>query len=462
MTETNLTPERAIAQLVVDFNADMIDPKSLAMTKAMIKDQFAIQIGASQLPWSKQVRKARVLRPGKSTIVADSEKVAAADAAYINASYGHGFEYDDFAGNAHPGCTVVPVAFALGEELGLPLGEVVVAMVAGFEAYVRIGNIGSPGFLNSGWQPHSVLSNFGSAAIAAKMYGLNVEQTQHALAIALSHAFGTTEYASSGGSIKRVHAGMGARNGIESADLARAGITGPRNFLTGRRGLYQNFIRETLDPKAYEIFAPDHPLMIAGINFKPYCCCACTHPFIDLMQRIVGRAQDVAEIDTSIQTMVNSIVGTANKMIYAPTNIEEVQYSLPVQMAMSALGMGNGYTAHRDILNGKTSLAPESDIIQLANKVKISIDTDLDRKYPLVFSGNVGVKYKDGSHEDFFISGAKGTPANPFTLEEHRTKLDDLCFEVIGEQQAVALYDLVDELRPDRKLGEITSLLFKP
>ncbi len=461
MTDTNLTPERAVAQLVVDFNASQIDAKSLAMTKAMIKDQFAIQLGASQLPWSKQVRVARQLRPGKSTIVADSEKVAAADAAYINASYGHGFEYDDFAGNAHPGCTVVPVAFALGEELGLTLGEVVVAMVAGFEAYVRIGNIGSPGFLNNGWQPHSVLSNFGSAAIAAKLYGLNVEQTQHALAIALSHASGTTEYASSGGSIKRVHAGIGARNGIESADLARAGITGPRNYLTGHRGLYQNFIHQTLDPKAYEIFRPDHPLMIAGINFKPYCCCACTHPFIDLMANVRGRAQDVVEIDASIQTMVNSIVGTSNKSIYQPNNIEEVQYSLPVQMAMSALGMGNGYTAHRDILNGKTSLAPDSEVIGFAKKVKIAIDTDLDRKYPLVFSGNVGVKFKDGSREDYFISGAKGTPANPFTPEEHRIKLDDLCFEVIGEQQAVKLYNLVDRLSSDMKVAEVTRLLSK-
>ena len=210
-----MTLERAVAQFVVNYKPGDIDEPTRKALKALIKDQFAIQIGASQLPWSKQTRSFRNPRPGKATIVGETTKAAAADAAYLNASYGHGFEYDDFFGNAHPGCAVVPAAFAIAEEVGATLEETMVALVAGYETYVRIGKHGSPAILNVGWQPHAVFANFGTAAVAAKLYGLTEEQTFHALAIALSHASGPTEYASTGGSIKRVHAGIAVRNGIE-------------------------------------------------------------------------------------------------------------------------------------------------------------------------------------------------------------------------------------------------------
>jgi 2-methylcitrate dehydratase PrpD len=143
-------------------------------------------------------------------------------------------------------------------KVGASLEDVIVALATGYETYARIGKLGSPDLLNAGWQSHSVLANFGAAAIAAKLYGFDEERTLHALAIALSHASGPTEYASTGGSIKRVHAGIAVRNGIESAELARAGITGPLRFLTGNRGLYRNFCRKTVGDEAVPDFLREH------------------------------------------------------------------------------------------------------------------------------------------------------------------------------------------------------------
>lgn len=123
MNDESQTLERAVAEFVVGFSAKDIDAEARQTVKALIKDQLAVQIGASQLPWSRQVRSFfRKPRPGKSTVVAEDTLMDAADAAYLNACYGHGFEYDDVAGNAHPGCCVVPVALAIGEEVGATLG----------------------------------------------------------------------------------------------------------------------------------------------------------------------------------------------------------------------------------------------------------------------------------------------------------------------------------------------------
>lgn len=458
MSDNSQSLERAVARFVVNYKFSDIDEATLNAAKGLIKDQFAIQIGASVLPWSQKTLAFRNPRPGKATIVNHDTHAAAVDAAYINASYGHGFEYDDFFGNAHPGCAVVPAAFAMAEELGADIETTLTAMVVGYETYVRIGKWGSPAVLNQGWQPHAIWAGFGIAALAAKMYDLDEEQTFHALAIALSHASGPTEYASSGGSIKRIHAGIAVRNGIEAAELARAGITGPRNFLTGNRGLYKMFCDLDVGPEAIADFAPDAPNLMPGLSYKAYCCCACTFSYIEAMQTVQDRASDITRIDARLQTMVNSIVGTRNANIYTPSNIEEVQYSLPAQMALSVLGHGNGFQAHHAILEGALDLGPGSAVREMLEKVHIEIDPALDEKYKY-FVADVTVHYADGTTQDIFQEQSTGSPMKPFTPEAHLKKLDDLTETVIGLEQAHRLWDLVDGMQPAGAVTDLTALL---
>jgi 2-methylcitrate dehydratase PrpD len=324
---------------------------------------------------------------------------------------------------------------------------------------VRIGYLASPDLLNVGWQPHSVLANFGAAAVAAKLHGLDEETTLHALAIALSHAGGTTEYASTGGSVKRAHAGIAVRNGMESVELATAGVTGPRRFLTGDRGFYQVFIRKQIDDAARTIFCPSEPLTLVRMSMKPYCCCAATHAYIDLMQTITERAGRIAAIDARIQTMTDAIVGNRNVSIYRPQNIEEVQYSLPVQMALAALGRGNGYSTHRQLLDGELWNGRTSPVLDLAKRIRLTVSPDLDERFPRTFAADVTVTYDDGTCEDLFADHATGTPASPFTPEQHWVKLADLTQDVIGETAARDLVDAVDGAPGTAPVTEWTARL---
>lgn len=462
MNDESQTLERAVAEFVVGFSAKDIDAEARQTVKALIKDQLAVQIGASQLPWSRQVRSFfRKPRPGKSTVVAEDTLMDAADAAYLNACYGHGFEYDDVAGNAHPGCCVVPVALAIGEEVGATLEQVVVALITGYEVYVRIGYLGSPTLLNNGWQPHSVLANFGAAAVAAKLYGLDVNLTHHALAIALSHASGTTEYTSTGGSIKRVHAGIAARNGIEAVELARTGITGPRRYLTGNKGLYNTFVRKNVGHDARTMFGPGEVLHLKKLWMKAYCCCAANHPYIDAMAMVRDRVADIETVETHIQSMTDACVGIRNEHRYDPRNIEELQYALPVQMALSALGKGNGYATHTAFMSGELKLTEDSEVIRLARRMDLKVSPELDQRYPRNFVADVVVKYRDGTSQHIFLDSTKGMPSNPFTPVEHKGKLDELTHVVIGKAAADKLFDLIDRLDPTTPVTEVTALLKK-
>jgi 2-methylcitrate dehydratase PrpD len=452
--------ERSVADYVRGFGRSHIDAEGLRAARMLLKDQLAVQVGASQLPWSRDVRRClRKPRPGEASVVADDARMDAGDAAYLNAVYGGGFEYDDVAGNGHPGCCVVPVALAVGEEVGATLGEVLDAMVAGYETYVRIGRLGSPDLVNRGWHPHAVLAHFGAAAVAARLQRFDQAATLNALGIALSHACGTTEYTSTGGSIKRVHAGIAARNGIASAELARGGLTGPRLWLTGRKGFYRTFIGRAVEADAPASFALDTPLLLKQAWFKAYCACGAHHAYIDAMERIRPRAAQVVGVVAKVQAMTQNLAAQPEVAQQGPKTIEELQFSLQLQMAMSALGVGNGYATHLDFLAGRLALAAESPVVQFARRIRLEHAPELDQRFPRNFVADVLVRFEDGSSEQVFVEHALGMPGRPFTPAQHQAKLDELTAGVLGEARSQRLFALIEELDPERPVHELTALL---
>lgn len=448
--------ERAVIRFVAELTYAHIDDAAHAGISTLMRDQLALQIGTSQMPWSRQVLAyvEAQQRPGRSRVSGSGLAMSAADAAFVNGSYGHGFEYDDAHGpsGSHPGSCVIPAALAIGEELGSSLEDVITAMVAGYEVYARIGTLAAPDLLRRGYQPHAVLSNFGAAAVAAKLRGFDPETTLHALAIALSHASGTTEYTSTGGSIKRVHAGIGTRNGMASADMAAAGLTGPRSFLSGAKGFFRTFVQRDAGVDAERRFDLDRPFEIATVWLKAYCACYCTHAYIDAVRPLAARVDDIAEIQARIHPAFDVVVGNANANAYKPRNIEHVQFSLPVQMAFTLLGKGNGYGVHRDYVNGDVDMVP---VMEAAHRVKISEAPDLQQRYPGKFVADVTTIFRDGSTEHVFVEDPIGTDKNPMPDAEQDAKFMELTTGVIGRERATDLLASLRRIDPRMTASEL-------
>ena len=454
--------ERAIARFVVEFDATALDDALRAAARRLVEDQLAVQIGCASLPWSKQILDLTLAsaRPGRSTIVRSARKVSAVDAAFVNAIYGHGFEYDDAhpESASHPGCCVVPTALALGEELDAALEDVLVAMIVGYEVYARIGCMAAPELLSRGFHPHAVLANFGAAAVAAKLKRFDEETTLHALAIASSHASGLTEYTSSGGSVKRVHAGIGVRNGMAAADMARAGITGPTAFLTGNKGFYRTFLQKTVGHDQAARFARSAPFEIEKLWIKPYCCCGCIHAYIDATRTLAGKAADIVAVDVAIQRTSNVVVGNLNASAYTPATIEQVQFSLPMQMAFALRGMGNGYQVHQDYMSRKFDLDPADEIVKTAKLVRIEHDPGLDEKYPGKFVASLVARYRDGTSERVFVENSTGTAPNPISDDELDAKFRELTVGALGEKQSGELLQRIKRLSGPQKVSSLATL----
>jgi 2-methylcitrate dehydratase PrpD len=451
--------EQAVVRLVQELTFDHLDDTAHAGINRLMRDQLALQIGTSQMPWSRQILSfaSAHQRTGRSRVAASTKTMAALDAAFVNASYGHGFEYDDAHGASasHPGSCVIPAAFALGEQLGSTLEDVITALVAGYEVYTRIGVLAAPDLLKRGFHPHAVLSNFGAAAVAAKLAKFDAETTLHALSIALSHASGTTEYTSTGGSIKRVHAGIGTRNGMVSAEMARAGITGPRAFLSGKKGFLRTLLQRDASERAEERFSLQRPFEIGTVWLKAYCCCYCTHSYIDAIQPFAKRLAEISAVHVRIQPSSNFIVGTANANAYEPKSIEHVQFSLPMQMAFALHGKGNGYQVHRDYLGGRIDLDP---IMTTARSIKIVEAPELDQQYPGKFVADVTVSFLDGKSEHVFVENSIGTLANPMPESAQDAKFMELTSDVLGSERARALLSALRKLDPRTTAADLMAM----
>ncbi|MET9262144.1 MmgE/PrpD family protein [Amycolatopsis sp. NPDC004079] len=455
--------EEAAARLVTDLTFDAIPAEAVAGTRRLLQDQLALQVGSAALPWSQAVleatRAAHV--PGNAHVVATGDAMSAADAAFLNATFGHGFEYDDAhrSSSAHPGSCVISAALAVGEELGSDLRDVLTAIVAGYEVYTRIGKLANPDLLVRGFHPHGLLSTFGAAAVVAKLRGFDLETTGHALSIALSHASGTTEYTSGGGSIKRVHSGIGTRGGIRAAELAGAGITGPTTFLTGSKGFFRTFARREVGDEAAAAFGLDETFEISRVWLKPYCCCGINHAYIDGARQLTGDADRIESALLGIQTGGDVVIGNQNRNAYAPKIIEHLQYSLPFQFALSALGRGNGFSTHQAYLAGKLDLGEDSDVAALARKVKIEVRPDLDEQYPGRWVADLTVTYQDGTGEHVFVDNPAGTAENPMSQTDLDAKFHDVLSAALSEDQRAALLHAIKDGDLDQPAAEFAKLL---
>ncbi|MFD1559467.1 MmgE/PrpD family protein [Paraburkholderia silviterrae] len=451
--------EQEVVRFIQELKYEHLDASAHAGVNRLMRDQIALQIGISKMPWSGQLLKYATAqqRPGKSRVSACALTMSAGDAAFVNGSYGHGFEYDDAHGPSysHPGSCVIPAALAIGEEMGSSLEEVITAMVAGYEVYARLGVLAQPDLLQRGFHPHCTLSNFGAAAVAAKLRGFDAETTLHALAIALSHVSGTTEYTSTGGSIKRIHAGIGTRNGMAAADMARAGITGPRAFLSGNKGFFRTLLQRPAGEAAEQRFTLKQPFEIGTVWLKAYCACYCTHAYIDALRPFAERQAEIADVHLKITPHFNVVVGTANTNAYEPKNIEHVQFSLPIQAAFTLLGKGNGFRVHHDYLQGKVDMEP---VIAMARSIRITEEPALEKQYPGRFVADVTVTFKDGRSEHVFVENPIGTDRNPMPEQEQDAKFMELTAETLGLARAQKLLVALRGLDPAMSTTELTEM----
>jgi 2-methylcitrate dehydratase PrpD len=439
---------------------DDLPPEVVEKTKYVVLDQLGCQLACSTLPWNELVcEHARSLGAvGHSTVVADGLETHPEAAALVNATFGHGFEIDDFHLGcfAHPGCVAVPAALAMAEHCDLDGRELILAAALGAEVLLRVGRAsGRSAVVERGFHETSMQGPFGAAAAASKALRLDGARTVNALSIAGSHASGTLEYGQSGGDVKRLHAGIAAAGGIRSAFLAERGLTGPPTILEGRRGVFQAFAN-TFDATAAVAGLCEH-YHLSGVGFKAYCCMGLIHAQIDAVARILDehpiRAEEIDEIVIGTSKLGLSHGGSIGPR---PTDITAAQFSSHFGIGLTVAVGANDFAAYRD---AQAADFADPRVVDVASRVKVIVDEACERAFPAHNMATATIRTRDGLTFSATVPEATGFPDNPLPPSAIEEKFLRLATTILPGEQAKQLKDTILNLEAIDNVKQLTGLL---
>jgi 2-methylcitrate dehydratase PrpD len=455
-THSEPTIAQRLAEFVTDLRYDDLPPDVVKATKALIVDQLACELIGSTMPWlapaRQLVEETRGVREESTIVGSGGTRRLAADAAFCNASYGQACELDDspYGSAGHIGTATVPVAMAMGERDRIDGTQFLVSIVAGYEVMYRLMRSVAPHHDTRGFHSQSIAGPFASAAIAGKIIGLNAGEMTHALAIAGSHSCGPLEYDQSGGEVKRIHAGLGARGGIDSAFLAKFGLTGPSTIIEGKRGFCRIFATEC-DPSAITPGLGE-TFNVTNSGFKMY-------PTIGGVQTSIAAAESIVrKQEISPADIARVRVGLAEKVllhgagIRVPDDVIGAQFSLAFSLALTFSGMGNHLEHYMN-----AGLWRDPHLVDLMMKVETYAHPDATGINERL--ANVEVELKDGRKFEATELHQKGSPKNPATPEEFEAKARRLATTVLTPQNFDAILEMICGLEKLEDVSVLARLL---
>lgn len=394
-----------------------------------------------------------VLRQGGaacSSLWALGGTVPAPQAAFLNGAMAAALDFDSVHDEAtvHADIVVVPAALAVAEQNALDGREFLAAYVAGDEILVRLGLAIET---HPGWFYTSVLGVFAAAAAAGRALRLDASGVLSAMGIALSRASGTQQALVERAPTKRLQSAFAARDGVDAALLAQAGVTAPVEAFEGACGL--EALYTTLD-HAVVLDGLGHDYRFTSLTLKKYASCFCNHAAIeatlDLVRRHKLAAADISEARVRISPFMARLVGAQ----FAPGDNPQVAAQFSVQYSIAS-ALLRGRFAVGDI---QPAAVLDAEALALARRVQVEVDPSQTGKF---VPATVTVKTQRGMEHHSTATVLPGTPAHPMSDAEHRAKAV-ACFtsgaRPMTAAQAERFADRIGDLESLRSMRDLWNL----
>ncbi|MFX0578701.1 MmgE/PrpD family protein [Nocardia nepalensis] len=377
----------------------------------------------------------------------------------------HALDYDNAQTPSlvHPGCVIVPTAvaasvasqrsdaldllraIAVGEEISLWLGENAVSE-------------GNSVLFERGFHPTAVCTPIGAAVTAGLLRGLTPGQLMHAIGTAASLSGGILEGNRTGGQTKPMHAGFAAAAGLLAVDLAAVGATAPPTALEGRFGFLHAFLG--VEPAAVD-WPTGELWRVESVTTKPYPTNGFTHSAIDaaLLLRAQGfRLEQGARLRIGVAEQVLRTIAFPEDAKYAPETPYAARFSGPVVVAIALLrgsGLGVGLA---DFDQGNPLRAT---VLDAARRIRFEADPVATAAFPArVAADALGIDSDGGTHHVHVDTG-RGSPGNPLSAPELRTKFDDCAAPQLGANATSTLWDALQAVTAgdDKACAAVISTL---
>jgi 2-methylcitrate dehydratase PrpD len=363
-------------------------------------------------------------------------------AAFANGISAHADESDDSNDRLHPGCSVVPAAWAMAER-GKKSGKALLnAVVIGYDIASRFNKA-----LIS--KSTSVAGTFGAAVAAGSLLDFNVAQTRYLLSYAAQQASGSNAWIGDDEHVEKAfdYGGITGRNGVTAALLVKAGFTGNGDVFEGDR----NYLDEQWP-------APDKDELVSELGTR-----------YEITRGLIKKFPTGAPMQEAVEAILRLI----NRHDIKAADVAKVVVRLPERGAQTVNNrhmpdVNVQYIMSVALLDGKLSFAAAHDyarmqdkaVLDLRARVQLLADEAMTRS-PHRYQAAVEVTLAQGGRFEEHVIDVRGRPQNPMTAAEVEDKAQDLMTPVLGSERVRRLFDAIRHLESIADINELRPLLIK-
>lgn len=448
-----MTPEEKLASYISAFGPDSLPAEVAQRARQVLMAVVGTAIAGAGEDGCAELA-ALLLEEGgaeQATILVRGGRLPAAKAALVNGAMARALDFcDAIPPGLHAGSSVVPVAFAVAELRGKCSGrEFLDALVLGLEIATRMNLTEA---MYDGFDPTGVAVVFGSTAVAARLLELSPDQTLHALALAFNRAGGSFQSNVDGSLAVRVIQGWVAETGITCALFARAGITGPRHFLTGVYGYCHLFGRDRLVPEQIVGDLGERWAMLETA-FKKFPSCGLTQAVTELAEQAIRHADITSGTVAAVRIYLPPY---AYRLVGHPFRVGEnprVNAQFSAQYCVANVIHRRG-SALRHFTPEQVA-SPE--LADLLARISVHSEPALDARGHTAV--DLAIELVDGTTHKSSLDCPFGTPSAPLSEENHRQRFRD-CLDYGAGTSSANLYSaLTGKIDGLEDLADISELI---
>ena len=423
-------------------------------TKHHVLDTFAAMVSGSRLlPGRKAIAyvKSRGGVP-EAAVAATNLVTAAENAAMANAMLAHSDETDDSHAPSytHPGCGIVPAAWAMAERHSRNGSALLRAVALGYDVGCRLTmSLNAQEFREEGHATHSFGPMFGAAAAAGALARFSPVACRYLLAYTCQQAAGVGSWTRDTEHVEKafVFGGMPARNGVSSALMVAQGLSGEDDPFSGEHSFFTVYGRE-----------PEPGRLVDGLGSQ-----------FEIMNTNIKRWS----VGSPIQAPLDSLVELVRSHSIRPDQVESVVVRVDPRGArttddrampdismqqMCAVMLADGIVTFASSHDARRMADPA--IQALRRRIELIGEPSLHNSDP-PRQGIVEVRLKDGREFRHHTKAVRGTADNPMTRQEVEEKCLPLIAGVLGQRQARQLCQAVWDLEHLASVRELRPLLQK-
>lgn len=347
----------------------------------------------------------------------DGTRRSVAGAAFVNSLAASVLDVDDGhrMASGHPGAAVIPAVLAAAEADGAAWPDVLLAIVCGYEAGVRVAAARKPlrvSVATGRWAAVAV------AAAVGKLRRFSEEALTNAIALAEAHApnMAAADHAGFAGGHAKEGIPWSVVTGLAAAEQAALGLKGYIGALDNR---------DIYEPGRI-LPGTERALLIETTYVKPYACCRWTHSAIDAVLDMRKCGLDPAAVELIEVATFQRAISLDN--LIRPSDIIAAQFSIPFVVAVALI---EGADA---LLPMSTDLLRRADVIEMAGRVVLVSDPKLEACFPGKVPARLKVRAR-GEVVEREVHTPLGDFANPLSDRDLTNKAIRLCAQLKDEDE---------------------------